>query len=60
MKAITYCLNRFDEETKSSFMELYTTGDENASGNADSDEAEAASEDAGNSNTETDEDLTPF
>ena len=60
MKAITYCLNRFDEETKSSFMDLYTKVDENASGNADSDEAEAASEDAGNSNTETDEDLTPF
>ena len=60
MKAITYCLNRFDEETKTSFMDLYTKVDENASGEANSDEAEAASEDAGNSNTETDEDLTPF
>ena len=60
MKAITYCLNRFDEETKSSFMDLYTKVDDNASGAADSDEAEAASEDAWNSNTETDEDLTPF
>jgi len=27
MKAITYCLNRFDEETKKSFIDLYTKVD---------------------------------
>ena len=57
LKAITYCLNRFDEETKSSFMDLYTKVDDNASSEDGSDAAEAA--DAA-PRTEEGEDLTPF
>jgi cobaltochelatase CobS len=30
LKAITYCLNRFDEETKNSFIDLYTKVDASA------------------------------
>jgi MoxR-like ATPase len=63
LKAVTFCLNRFDDETKESFMDLYTKVDENAASSgkvpADSDEAEFMSEDAGNSDAADDE-LTPF
>ena len=55
MKAVTYCLNRFDAETKASFMDLYTKFDENVGDG--SDEAEAA--DAAPADTPSD-DLTPF
>ena len=64
MKAVTYCLNRFDEETKESFMDLYTKVDENATASAadaassDADDA-ASSEDSGAKEGSTD-DLTPF
>ena len=60
MKAITLALNRFDAETKESFMDLYTKIDENVGVPADSDAdaAEYAAEDAGNS--ENMDDLTPF
>ena len=30
MKAIQYCINRFDDDTKESFMQLYTKLDETA------------------------------
>ena len=65
LKAITFCLNRFDEETKESFMDLYTKVDENAASSgkapADSDEAEFMDEDAGNSDSDANaDDLTPF
>ena len=30
LKAVTFCLNRFDDETKESFMDLYTKVDEHA------------------------------
>jgi MoxR-like ATPase len=69
LKAVTFCLNRFDDETKESFMDLYTKVDENAVA-VDVDEeavqehddiaAEAAMEDAGNSISSDADDLTPF
>jgi hypothetical protein len=32
MKAVQLCLNRFDEDTKNSFLDLYTKVDQNAHG----------------------------
>jgi len=63
LKAVTFCLNRFDDETKESFMDLYTKVDEHAvapegSSSADDIAAEQASENEGNS-TKVD-DLVPF
>ena len=56
MKAVTYCLNRFDDETKTAFMDLYTKVDENALG-----EESAVSDAADGHESDTKEgDLTPF
>ena len=38
LKAIELCLNRFDEETKTSFLDLYTKVDENANKNPPAEE----------------------
>jgi hypothetical protein len=62
MKAVTYCLNRFDDETKASFMDLYTKCDENATAASDpATEGEiASSDDAATSESDGGDDLTPF
>jgi MoxR-like ATPase len=62
MKAVTYCLNRFDDETKASFMDLYTKVDENALGSADPAEIGemAAAEEAAQAESDGGDDLTPF
>ena len=57
MKAVTYCLNRFDDETKTAFMDLYTKVDENALGK----ESVADDDAAATHESDTEEgDLTPF
>jgi len=61
LKAVTFCLNRFDDETKESFMDLYTKVDEHAVASEEGSDdiaAEQASENEGNS-TKVD-DLVPF
>jgi MoxR-like ATPase len=59
LKAVQLALNRFDEETKASFLDLYTKVDENAL--ADSDDPAIAEEakDAAAS-AKADDDLVPF
>ena len=52
-KAIELCIARFDEDTKTSFLDLYSKVDEEVS-NAMADEAGVESE------TKSEEDLTPF
>ena len=59
MKAITYCLNRFDAETKESFMDLYTKVDENATKGAAAETEDVAAEHAAENEGNSD-DLTPF
>ena len=54
-KAIELCIARFDEDTKTSFLDLYSKVDEEVS-NAMADEAGAESE----TKSEDEEDLTPF
>jgi len=58
LKAVTFCLNRFDDETKESFMDLYTKVDEHAvtpeAGSSDETAAEAAAE------TPDSDELVPF
>ena len=54
-KAIEMCIARFDEDTKTSFLDLYSKVDEEVS-NAMADEAGAESE----TKSEDEEDLTPF
>ena len=46
MKAIEYCLNRFDTETKEAFLELYTKVDEDARAAEQAEESEAESADS--------------
>ena len=62
MKAVTYCLNRFDDETKAVFVDLYTKCDENALGAADpATEGESASADEATQGVAASgDDLTPF
>jgi predicted protein tyrosine phosphatase len=52
-KAIELCVNRFDDETKESFISLYTKVDADVAGDSDNTDAPAAGE------NETDE-LVPF
>jgi hypothetical protein len=54
LKAVELCVARFDEETKESFIDLYKKFDAEASKPVEdgSDAAEAAAEDAGNSESE--------
>ena len=54
-KAIELCIARFDEDTKTSFLDLYSKVDEEVS-NAMADEAGVGSE----TKSEDEEDLTPF
>ena len=54
-KAIELCIARFDEDTKTSFLDLYSKVDEEVS-NAMADEAGVESE----TKSEDEEDLTPF
>ena len=54
-KAIEMCIARFDEDTKTSFLDLYSKVDEEVS-NAMADEAGVESE----TKSEDEEDLTPF
>ena len=58
MKAVTFCLNRFDDETKESFLDLYTKVDENATPAEESESAATA--DASSSAASADDDLVPF
>jgi MoxR-like ATPase len=61
LKAVTFCLNRFDDEAKSSMMDLYTKVDEHAiapEGSSDDLAAEHALENEGN--TAKVDELTPF
>ena len=58
MKAVTFCLNRFDDETKESFLDLYTKVDENATPAEDGESAATA--DASSSAAAADDDLGPF
>jgi MoxR-like ATPase len=65
LKAVTFCLNRFDDETKESFMDLYTKVDENAVSSGDSVEGAAttegaATEDAATEAVDSAENLVPF
>jgi hypothetical protein len=62
MKAVTYCLNRFDDETKAVFVDLYTKCDENALGEADPETAgeNASAEEATQGAAASGDDLTPF
>jgi len=59
MKAVTYCLNRFDTETKESFMDLYTKVDENAV-SADAAAGDSASTVPAPPTADDTDDLTPF
>ena len=59
LKAVTFCLNRFDDETKESFMDLYTKVDEHAVAAAESpDDAPSDGPDA--STSEGIDELVPF
>tara|TARA_R110000824_G_scaffold49838_39_gene139784 strand:+ start:3725 stop:4996 length:1272 start_codon:yes stop_codon:yes gene_type:complete len=59
MKAVTLALNRFDDETKASFLDLYTKVDENAlADSTDPSIAEEAKDVA--ASVKADEDLVPF
>jgi len=62
MKAVQLALNRFDEETKVSFLDLYTKVDENAAGvDPNVDPAIAAEEKMeAEAAKQADSDLTPF
>ena len=61
MKAVELALNRFDDETKASFLDLYTKVDENALVDPDADPSIAAEEKMeAEAAKQADSELTPF
>jgi hypothetical protein len=56
MKAITMCVNRFDEETKTAMVDLYTKVDGDVNPGATDDEAGPVNE----VSTDTDSNDVPF